>query len=161
MQPLHEYETLVTRRQFFGRSALGVGTAALASLLSPEMPAGAESGATATGLPGIRHFAPRAKRVIYLFMHGGPSQMELLDYKPKLTALHGSEIPDSVRMGQRLTGMTSGQASFPSSARRSSSSSAARAAPGSASCCRAWAAWWTTCASSSRCTPRRSITTRR
>jgi len=65
------------------------------------------------GLPGVPHFAPRAKRVIYLFQSGGPSHLELFDYKPKLKDLHGSELPDSIRMGQRLTGMTSGQTSFP------------------------------------------------
>src|SRR5439155_21213377 len=59
------------------------------------------------------HFAPKAKRVIYLFMAGGPAQMDLLDYKPTLEKLHGTELPASVRMGQRLTGMTSGQSAFP------------------------------------------------
>ncbi|MBI3466609.1 MAG: DUF1501 domain-containing protein [Planctomycetes bacterium] len=115
MQPLREYETLITRRQLFGRSALGVATAALASLLPAEAISGDSrpAGGSSTALSGLPHFAPRAKRVIYLFMHGGPSQMELLDHKPKLRELHGSELPASVRMGQRLTGMTSNQASFP------------------------------------------------
>jgi hypothetical protein len=75
-------------------------------------------GASAQGspvgaLPGLPHFAPKAKRVIYLFQSGAPSQFESFDYKPKLSELHETELPDSVRMGQRLTGMTSGQASFP------------------------------------------------
>ena len=67
----------------------------------------------AGGLPGLPHFAPTAKRVIYLFQSGAPSQMDLFDYKPRLTDLAKTELPESVRMGQRLTGMSSGQASFP------------------------------------------------
>ncbi len=99
----------LTRRQFFGRSATGIGAVALASLLQPRG-VGAESmGAT----PGRPHFAPKAKRVIYLFMHGGPSQLDLFDHKPGLRAMHGTELPDSVRGTQRLTGMTSGQKNFP------------------------------------------------
>ena len=99
----------LTRRQFFGRSAAGIGAVALASLLQPRG-FGAESmGAT----PGRPHFAPKAKRVIYLFMHGGPSQLDLFDHKPGLRARHGTELPDSVRGTQRLTGMTSGQKNFP------------------------------------------------
>ncbi len=90
---------LVSRRQFFGRTATGIGAAALASLLG-----------RAAGQP---HFAPKAKRVIYLFQHGGPSQLDLFDHKPGLRALHGKELPDSVRGTQRLTGMTSGQKTLP------------------------------------------------
>ncbi|MBI3681658.1 MAG: DUF1501 domain-containing protein [Acidobacteria bacterium] len=93
----------LTRRHFFGRTASGVGMAALASLLGEE----------AKGAWMAPHFAPTAKRVIYLFMSGGPSQMELFDYKPMLEKLRGTNLPDSVRMGQRLTGMTATQASFP------------------------------------------------
>jgi uncharacterized protein (DUF1501 family) len=91
----------LTRRQFFRRSASGIGAAALASLLGPAWTQGAT------------HFAPKAKRVIYLFMHGGPSQLDLFDHKPGLRAQHGKELPDSVRGTQRLTGMTSGQKSLP------------------------------------------------
>src|SRR6202035_1787254 len=65
------------------------------------------------GLPDLPHFPPKAKRVIYLFQSGAPSQMELFDYKPKLSDYRGAELPDSIRMGQRLTGMTSTQSSFP------------------------------------------------
>ncbi|MBI2434667.1 MAG: DUF1501 domain-containing protein [Candidatus Hydrogenedentes bacterium] len=104
---------MLTRRQFFGRSACGMGAAALGSILCPEAFAAL---AQAPGRPGVLnqlHFAPKAKRMIYLFMSGGPSQMELLDYKPTLEALHSTELPDSIRMGQRLTGMTSAQTSFP------------------------------------------------
>src|ERR1700684_2775970 len=93
----------VTRRHFFHRTAAGIGIPALASLLE------AETG----GLPGLPHFPPKAKRVIYLHQSGAPSQMDLFDYKPKLAKLQGTELPGSVRMGQRITGMTSGQSSLP------------------------------------------------
>lgn len=95
------------RRDFLRRSVLG---AAALSALAPHR----ERTAQATQLSSqLTHFAPKAKRVIYLFQSGGPSQFETMDYKPKLQALHGSELPDSIRQGQRLTGMTSGQSSFP------------------------------------------------
>jgi hypothetical protein len=97
---------MLTRRHFFGRTATGIGTAALAWLLDREAKA-------AGGLAGLPHFPPKAKRVIYLFQSGGPSQMELFDYKPKLKELAGTNLPDSVRMGQRLTGMSATQSSFP------------------------------------------------
>jgi hypothetical protein len=100
-----EHQLLLTRRQFFGRSAAGIGTAALASLLNERV--------FAAGTLGAPHFAPKAKRVIYLFMSGGPSHIDLFDYKPKLRDYHSTELPGSVRMGQRITGMTSRQKSFP------------------------------------------------
>jgi uncharacterized protein (DUF1501 family) len=106
MTPISEACARITRRQFFGRSGTAIGTAALASLLSTE-------GYAAPTPLGNQHFAPTAKRIVYLFQSGGPSQLELLDYKPELRRLHGSELPDSIRQGQRLTGMTSGQKSFP------------------------------------------------
>src|SRR5215217_5744135 len=117
MDVLRERQSLITRRQFFGRSAAGIGTAALASLLNPRL-FGAEAGAAPHpaamgGVLDALHFAPRAKRVIYLFMSGGPSHIDLFDYKPKLQELNNTELPGSVRMGQRITGMTSGQKSFP------------------------------------------------
>ncbi|MEX2263825.1 MAG: DUF1501 domain-containing protein [Bryobacteraceae bacterium] len=96
----------MTRRYFFGRSAAGIGTAALASLLGKDLSA-------AEGLPGLPHFTPKARRIIYLFQSGGPSQMELFDYKPRLTEFAGTELPDSVRKGQRLTGMSATQSTFP------------------------------------------------
>ncbi len=102
-------DALMTRRQFFNRSAVGIGTAALTSLLRPSIFA-ADGSAAALGQP---HFAPKAKRVIYLFMHGGPSQLDLFDHKPGLRARHGQELPESVRGTQRLTGMTSGQKTLP------------------------------------------------
>jgi hypothetical protein len=98
---------LQTRRHFFGRSATGLGIAALAGLLRKDLEGAADSP------PGLPHFAPTAKRVIYLFQSGAPSQMDLFDYKPRLAEFARQELPDSVRMGQRLTGMTSTQKSFP------------------------------------------------
>ncbi len=110
MDPRFENLRNMTRRHFFGTA---VGTAALATLLNADL-RGAESGAEATGgLPGLPHFPPKAKRIIYLFQSGGPSQLELFDYKPRLSDLTGSELPESIRQGQRLTSMTSAQASFP------------------------------------------------
>ncbi|HWB08722.1 MAG TPA: DUF1501 domain-containing protein [Pirellulales bacterium] len=97
----------LSRRGFLSRA--GLGTVALAALLNDELRAGQAAG----GLPGLPHFAPRAKRIIYLFQSGAPSQLDLFDFKPRLADLRGSELPDSVRRGQRLTGMTATQASFP------------------------------------------------
>lgn len=110
--PLCEYCQTLTRRQLFGRTATGIGTAALASLLNPRLLAGEASAQAGSGpaSPLLPHFAPKAKRVIYLFMSGGPSQADLFDYKPKLKERHGEDLPPSVRMGQRITGMTSNQA---------------------------------------------------
>lgn len=100
----------ITRRHFFGKAALGVGSLALGSLLVPDLFKGNQEELSAAGLA---HFAPKAKRVIYLFQNGAPSQLESFDYKPMLTKMTGQELPASIRMGQRLTGMTSGQAKFP------------------------------------------------
>jgi hypothetical protein len=96
-----------TRRQFFGRTSVGLGTAALATLLHDSARGAGTEGAISP------HIRPKAKRVISLFMHGGPSQLDLFDHKPELRALHGTELPASVRGMQRLTGMTSGQKSLP------------------------------------------------
>jgi hypothetical protein len=101
-------DPLLTRRYFFSRSATGIGIAALAGLLDRDLKA-----ATTGGLPGLPHFPPTAKRVIYLFQSGGPSQMELFDYKPRLVKLQGTDLPNSIRNGQRLTGMSASQSSFP------------------------------------------------
>jgi hypothetical protein len=98
MNLLKEQSLLLSRRQFLGRLGSGVGLAALAQL---------------AGASPVSHFPARAKRVIYLFQSGAPSQIETLDYKPKLHQLHKTELPDSVRMGQRLTGMTASQDRFP------------------------------------------------
>jgi hypothetical protein len=101
----------ITRRHFFARSARGLGAVALASLL-PRALAAAGPG-SAAGPPGLPNFAPTARRVIYLFQSGAPSQMELFDYKPVLNKLNGEQLPESVRGGQRLTAMTAQQSSFP------------------------------------------------
>jgi hypothetical protein len=113
-----ESELMLTRRQLFGLASTGIGVAALASLLKPEVFAAAPGSDSnkdpkTGGLAGLPHFAPKAKRVIFLHQSGGPSQIDLFDYKPALRKLHGTELPDSVRMGQRITGMTSGQGSLP------------------------------------------------
>src|SRR3989454_1575971 len=114
MDPQHEFRLRMTRRQFFGRTSMGIGVPALASLLAPGAFAANEGINPKTGgLPDLPHFAPKAKRVIFLHQSGAPSQIELFDYKPKLREHHGRERPDTVRRGQRSTGMTSGQSSFP------------------------------------------------
>jgi hypothetical protein len=102
----------LTRRHFFGVASTGLGTAALASLLAPAA-SGAQDASTNGGLPGLPHFPPKAKRVVFLHQSGGPSQIDLFDYKPKLKEYMGVDLPASVRMGQRITGMTSGQATLP------------------------------------------------
>jgi hypothetical protein len=105
----------INRRHFFGKTAsglgTGIGTAAFASLLAENSTAAERI--RSGGLPQFPNFTPKAKRVIYLFQSGAPSQMDLFDYKPKLKDLRGEELPDSIRKGQRLTGMTSKQESFP------------------------------------------------
>lgn len=102
MNPIEETLRLASRRQFFQRAGVGVGGAALANLLAP-----------ATGRGAGLHHAPKAKRVICLFQSGAPSQLDLWDHKPGLEKHRGTDLPASVRMGQRLTGMTSGQKSLP------------------------------------------------
>ncbi len=100
----------ITRRTLLGRTAHGLGSLALASLMNGGLRADDAAPRLAThGALGKLHFAPKAKRVIYLFMSGAPSHIDLFDNKPKLKELSGEELPDSVRMGQRITGMTSGQ----------------------------------------------------
>lgn len=124
MDPKLERERHLTRREFFGRSACGLGTAALACLLGREgfaaegSTAGAANVAAAAsraragghprigGLPGLPHFAPKAKHVIYLFQNGAPTHVDLFDYKPKLRELHGQPMPDSYLTGKRFSTMT-------------------------------------------------------
>jgi len=98
----------VTRRTFLTRSAGGIGLAALGSLFGSTA-----SAAPATGLPGFPNYAPKAKRIIYLFQSGAPSQMDLFDPKPAMNGKRGEDLPASIRQGQRLTTMTSGQSKFP------------------------------------------------
>ena len=101
VHPMREHELMMTRRQLFGRAALGVGTAAMANLIGSE--------SSASDLRQAPHHTPKAKRVIYLFMSGGPSHLDLWDYKPKLQQMSGQQLPDHVRDGQRVTGMTAKQ----------------------------------------------------
>jgi len=106
--PIREYELMMTRRQLFGRSALGLGTAAMAHLLGRDAPAARQ------GVLNGTHHTPKAKRVIYLFMSGGPSHLDLWDYKPKLHEKYNQQLPAHIRDGQRVTGMTANQKSgFP------------------------------------------------
>jgi len=114
MHPYDEAVLTETRRQFFGRAARGLGGAALATMLGERLFAqGASQAQASGGLAKLPHFAPRAKRAIYLHLVGAPPQMDLLDYKPGLRDWYDKDLPDSIRQGQRLTGMTSGQARFP------------------------------------------------
>ncbi|HVH60119.1 MAG TPA: DUF1501 domain-containing protein, partial [Candidatus Sulfotelmatobacter sp.] len=111
-----EITAAMTRRQFFRRTTAGIaiGIPALATLLSADgFAADTAIDPKTGGLVGLPHFPPKAKRVIFLHQSGAPSQIELFDYKPQLVKLQGTELPDSVRQGQRITGMTSGQSSFP------------------------------------------------
>ena len=113
MSPLQDYTRDITRRYFFAQGSHAVGWAALASLLGRDALAGgtlAQPGESSAPGP---HFLGQAKHVIYLHMVGGPAQMDLYDYKPVMNDWYDKDLPDSVRMGQRLTTMTSGQARFP------------------------------------------------
>src|SRR3989440_7577335 len=117
MHPINERLHLLSRRHFFKSTGLAAGRIALAGLMMPELvnaiTAPKSFGRAHPPLPGLPHFAPKAKRLIYLFMNGGPSQIDLLDYKPGLGKIFDTDLPESIRMGQRLTTMTSGQARFP------------------------------------------------
>jgi len=116
MDPILEGKLLHTRRQFFGRSVMGLGTAALASLLNRDTLAAALAGAGRKGVPGLPHlphFAPKAKRVIYLFQNGAPSHVDLFDYKPMLRQWHGRQIPDELTGGKRFSTMTGTQTERP------------------------------------------------
>src|SRR6476619_8038860 len=105
-----EHGLNMNRRRFLSRLSLGIGSVALGSLLIPDLFSKSPEEAVIAGLP---HFAPKAKRIIYLFQNGAPSQLDLFDYKPLLQKMHGQDLPASVRMGQRLTGMTADQKKFP------------------------------------------------
>jgi hypothetical protein len=119
MSPFEEYVRYETRRQFLTRGKNALGTAAMASLLGAAASARAAGNAEglgraeAVGRAVLPHFPPKAKQVIYLHMVGGPSQIDLYDYKPEMNAFYDKDLPDSIRKGQRLTTMTSGQARFP------------------------------------------------
>jgi hypothetical protein len=103
----------INRRTFLQRSAAGIGMAALGSIMSQSSWGSPAAAASILGLPDLPHFPAKAKRIIYLFHGGAPSQLDLFDYKPNLENLRGQDLPASIRMGQRLTGMTSGQKTFP------------------------------------------------
>jgi len=117
MNPIHERLQQISRRHFFKSTGLAAGRIALAGMMLPELAQAAakiKPGLRShPPLPGLPHFAPKAKRLIYLFMNGGPSQMDLLDYKPGLSKIYDTDLPESIRNGQRLTTMTSGQTRFP------------------------------------------------
>ena len=102
----------LSRRHFLNQFGMGLGGIAVADLLARDGYA-ANDGPLDQGILGAPHASAKAKRVIYLFMSGGPSQMDLFDPKPLLNERHGEELPDSVRKGQRLTGMSGNQASLP------------------------------------------------
>ncbi|MDP7497776.1 MAG: DUF1501 domain-containing protein, partial [Roseibacillus sp.] len=106
---LHDHQLSLTRRQLFGRSALGLGTAAMAQMLPHELLAAGEK----ADLNGGIHHRATAKRVIYLFMSGGPSHHDTWDYKPKMHEMFGQDLPEHIRDGQRVTGMTAGQKTLP------------------------------------------------
>jgi len=108
-----EFGMNINRRHFLSRLSLGLGSVALGSLLIPDLIRRGSQEDVDSILKGLPHFAPRAKRVIYLFQAGGVSQLESFDYKPQLEVMWGQELPDSVRQGQRLTGMTASQSTFP------------------------------------------------
>src|SRR3982751_4317258 len=115
----------MNRRDFLGRFGLGLGGVALMKLLNGSLAPALANVSTASAAPnpfaGIMpapHHAPKAKRIIYLFMSGGPSQMDLFDHKPLLNQMNGQDLPDSVRKGQRLTGMSAHQAQLRSEERR-------------------------------------------
>lgn len=106
-----EHNLGINRRKFLSKLSLGVGSIALGSLLIPDLfGSKSDEEMLITGLP---QFAPKAKRIIYLFQNGAPSQLDLFDYKPKLQEMFGQDLPASIRMGQRLTGMTADQKKFP------------------------------------------------
>ena len=155
MDPRLEHQLRLTRRQFFGVAGGGIGAAALATLLSEDL-----SGAAA-GLQGLPHFAPTAKRVIYLFQSGGPSQMDMFDYKPRLarSARLGTAGLDTDGPAPDRHDLDAGDVSR-SRLRCSSLRSTGSPARGSASCCRTRRRSSTICASSSRCIPKPSITIR-
>lgn len=107
---IFEHGLNINRRKFLSQLSVGLGSIALGSLLIPDLFSGREEEIIMAGLP---HFAPKAKRVIYLFQNGAPSQLDLFDFKPRLREMQGKDLPESIRNGQRLTGMTSNQKSFP------------------------------------------------
>ncbi len=114
MHPLHEFQRALTRRQFFGQTGVRLGGLGMALTMAQSASRGAETEPRMQpGLPGLPHFPPKAKSVIYLHMNGGPSQLDLWDYKPRLAEQFDKDLPESIRKGQRITTMTSGQKRLP------------------------------------------------
>jgi len=113
MDPVKQHINQMTRRHFFRKGAVGLGVPALASLMAQNTNAATQKRTQIGGLPDLPHFAPKAKRAIYLFAAGAPSQMDMFDYKPKMNEFFDKDLPESIRQGQRLTTMTSGQKRFP------------------------------------------------
>src|SRR6266513_712250 len=116
MNPLTDNRRHITRRALLGRTATGVGMAALAHLLGEDalgVLTTAPMASAVGGLAGLPHFPAKAKRVVYLFQNGAPSHVDLFDYKPKLKEWHGKEIPAEIQEGKRLSTMTSGQKAKP------------------------------------------------
>ena len=108
-----EIQQILSRRKLLQLGARGFGALGAASLLNPSLSAALSPPGGSAGTLGGPHFKPTAKRIIYLFFSGGPSHIDMYDYHPEMRDIHGIELPDSIRNGQRITGMTSGQKSFP------------------------------------------------
>src|SRR3989442_845451 len=113
MDPHFEYQLGLTRRQFFGTSGLRLGGLALGMLMANQGSRAQQPARVHPPLPELRHFPPRANSLIYLHMNGGRAQMDLWDYKPQLQAYFDRDLPASIRRGQRITTMTSGQGRLP------------------------------------------------
>ena len=113
MSDCNNYNLVPGRRDFLSKTAYGLGAVSLASFLNPASVFSGTANETGHGMLGSTHFPAKAKRVIYLFQSGAPSQLDLFDNKPLLNEMNGEELPESIRQGQRLTGMTAGQRSFP------------------------------------------------
>ena len=162
MHPFDETVLLETRRQFFGQAARGLGVAALATMLGDRslLASTAPTAKAIGGLPGLPHFAPKAKRAIYLHMVGAPPQIDLFDYKPKMKDWYDKDLPESVRQGQRLTTMTAAQSRFPIAPSIFKFQQHGKVEPGSRSCCLTRPRWWTTSRSSAQSTPKPSTMNR-
>lgn len=113
LHPVEKYAALMTRRNFFGKMAQGIGTLALSSLINPGLLSAASPHSSASQDFSLPHFAPKAKRIIYLFQNGAPSHVDLFDYKPMLRKWHGKQIPDELIKGKRFSTMTGNQTDRP------------------------------------------------
>ena len=159
MTPHQRYVLRQTRRAFLGRAAAGVGGVALASLLNPRLFADEPpKPGRYLGVVNPRHFPPKVKRVIYLYMAGGPSHLETFDYKPKLAEMNGQPMPESFTKGQPIAQLQGAKLTCfaPQHPFKKCGKTGRKSRPSSRT---SWKSP-TTCASSARCTPRRSTTTR-